>query len=60
MEGIHLVKDLIKEGDWMVSGDLKDAYYRCILKDAHSAGWACAECYPGMGNSCPCYGKCVA
>ena len=25
----------------------------------HSAGSARAECYPGVGNSCPCYGKCV-
>ena len=26
MEGIHLVKDLLQQGDWMVKLDLKDAY----------------------------------
>ena len=29
------------------------------LAAKHSAGSARAECYPGVGNSCPCYGKCV-
>ena len=27
MEGIHLVKDLLRQGDWMVKLDLKDAYF---------------------------------
>ena len=27
MEGIHLVKDLLQEGDWMVKMDLKDVYF---------------------------------
>jgi hypothetical protein len=27
MEGIHILKDLLKAGDWMVKVDLKDAYF---------------------------------
>jgi hypothetical protein len=27
MEGIHLVKDLMREGDWLVKLDLKDKYF---------------------------------
>ena len=27
MEGIHLIKDLLREGDWMVKIDLRDAYF---------------------------------
>ena len=27
MEGIHLLKDLLKQGDWMVKVDLKDVYF---------------------------------
>ena len=27
MEGIHLVKDLLRPGDWMTKVDLKDAYF---------------------------------
>ena len=29
------------------------------LAAKHSACLARAECYLGMGNSCPCYGKCM-
>ena len=29
------------------------------LAAKHSAGPARAECYPGVGNSCPCRGECV-
>ena len=27
MEGIHLLKDLLRQGDWMVKVDLKDVYF---------------------------------
>ena len=27
MEGIHILKDLLKAGDWMAKVDLKDAYF---------------------------------
>ena len=27
MEGIHLLKDLLRQGDWMAKVDLKDAYF---------------------------------
>ena len=27
MEGLHLIKDLLREGDYMVKLDLKDAYF---------------------------------
>ena len=28
MEGIHMLKDLLRKGDFMVKIDLKDAYFR--------------------------------
>ena len=27
MEGIHMLKDLLRAGDWMAKIDLKDAYF---------------------------------
>jgi len=27
MEGIHILKDLLRTGDWMTKVDLKDAYF---------------------------------
>ena len=35
MEGIHLVKDLLQEGDWMVKIDHKDAYFSIPIDLAH-------------------------
>ena len=40
MEGIHVLPDLIQQGDWMIKLDLKDAYlqlpihkeYQCLLQ----------------------------
>ena len=29
MEGIHMLKDLLKQGDFMTKIDLKDTYYFC-------------------------------
>ena len=35
MEGIHLLKDVLKEGDWMAKTDLKDAYFMILIDPAH-------------------------
>ena len=35
MEGIHLVKDILQEGDWMVKLDLKDAYFSVLIHQEH-------------------------
>ena len=32
MEGIHLIKDLLQQGDWLVKIDLKDAYFAVPIK----------------------------
>ncbi|XP_040261452.1 uncharacterized protein LOC120977528 [Bufo bufo] len=34
MEGIHLLRDLLQMGDWMVKLDLKDAYLMVPVEDA--------------------------
>ncbi|XP_044140080.1 uncharacterized protein LOC122930635 [Bufo gargarizans] len=34
MEGIHLLRDLLQMGDWMVKLDLKDAYLTVPVEDA--------------------------
>jgi len=35
MEGIHKVKELLGEGDWMCSVDLKDAYLSVAIAEHH-------------------------
>jgi hypothetical protein len=35
MEGIHLVKDLLQEGDWLIKIDLKDAYFAIPIDQTH-------------------------
>ena len=35
MEGIHLVKDLLQENDWLVKLDLKDAYFAIPIHRDH-------------------------
>ena len=35
MEGIHLLKDMLQEGDWMVKLDLKDAYFAVLIHQDH-------------------------
>ena len=35
MEGIHLVKDMLQKGDWMVKLDLKDAYFAVPIHPDH-------------------------
>ena len=35
MEGIHKVKELLREGDWTCSVDLKDAYLSVAIAESH-------------------------
>ena len=35
MEGVHLIKALLQEGDWMVKIDLKDAYFAIPILEEH-------------------------
>lgn len=35
MEGIHLLRDLLLEGDWLVKLDLKDAYFTIPMAKTH-------------------------
>ena len=35
MEGIHMLKDLLKPGDWMTKVDLKDAYFMIPVTTDH-------------------------
>ncbi len=35
MEGIYMLKDLLKEGDWMTKVDLKDAYFMVPIASQH-------------------------
>lgn len=35
MEGIHLIKDMMKEGDWFIKLDLKDAYFAVPIHKDH-------------------------
>lgn len=35
MEGAHMLKDLLRKGDWMVSIDLKDAYQLVPIAENH-------------------------
>ena len=35
MEGLHLLSDLIQQGDWMIKMDLKDAYLQVPILEAH-------------------------
>ena len=35
MEGIHLIRDLMVQGDWLTRIDLKDAYFAVPIHDTH-------------------------
>ena len=35
MEGIHLLEDLLKKGDWMAKVDLKDAYFMIPIREQY-------------------------
>ena len=35
MEGVHLLPDLIQQGDWMIKMDLKDVYLQVPILEAH-------------------------
>ena len=35
MEGFHMIKDLVKPGDWLAKLDLKDAYFQVPIHPSH-------------------------
>ena len=37
MEGIHVLRDLLRAGDWMAKVDLKDAYFMLLIREEDRA-----------------------
>lgn len=37
MEGIHLLEDLLRAGDWIAKVDLKDAYFMVPIREVDKA-----------------------
>ena len=37
MEGIHVLRDLLRSGDWMAKVDLKDVYFMLPIREVHRA-----------------------
>ena len=35
MEGIHTLKDLLEQGDWLAKIDLKDTYFAFLIHQSH-------------------------
>ena len=35
MEGFHMVRDLVRQGDWLAKIDLKDAYFLIPVHTCH-------------------------
>lgn len=42
MEGLHILKELLKEGDFLCKGNLKDAYFVVLLHE-ESRNFVCLE-----------------
>ena len=62
IEGIHILRDLLRAGDWMTKVDLKDAYFmvpiheedRAFLKFSFKERIYQFKCLPfGLGGSSP-------
>jgi hypothetical protein len=51
MEGIHMLRDLLRKGDYMVKIDLKDAYFTMERKQCTSLHAYLSDCQVPLGCS---------
>ncbi len=45
MEGLHTLRDLLKQGDWLAKVDLKDAYFAIPIRRDHQKFLQFMPCY---------------